>query len=1111
MGREVSVAIASVKLFKNVELFAGEKQHKLQSAQAKLLIAYCVESQDSLSRSALATLFWPDRSESEGLKLLRNLLNRITKALPNLLEVNRYSVQLITTDNSFDTLEVQALSKSSSIEDWQRAVSLYTGPFLEKISQKNVPEDLEEWLELRRQFYQHNYVNSLHKLVHALSDSSDTKYRDFELAMFYAQAWQKEEPNNERIYIHQLSMLVQQQKYDELEQHYEHIQTLPLTDLCRTNVSQYYQTLEIPKAQDRPVAVVKKSSIKSKTILGRSGDIEQITTLLKKHRLVTLTGIGGIGKTHITQTIVAEQNLDFADGVIFLSLTLTDTSQLFNHLMRALGIYRSGLHDPKEEIIKGLRNKNLLLVLDNAEHLTAVLGPFLSKLISQTSHIKCLVSSRRKLSITSEQLYPLGDLGVPESNSSLESLQKMPTAQLLVQHAQNLNQNLDFTEDHKETIIRLCQISHGLPLAIEIVAANLRKISLDTIENPETLENLTNQSLNLTKPVTTTATLRQSQQHTNPLTTHLANGTSLSEPLQEAKDISTSENINASLVEQLREGGQEKASRRKTPRLRTRSRHTSLQHDSLKNCFEYSWSLLEEKHQEILAKQACFFGGFSFKAFTEVTAGDAYDLAVLVNASLVRRTPSGRYERHPLIYQFCRQKLKELPNLNKEMEAKHAHYFVDYALELQEYLDNYQPDTAVKLEPEVSNFLRAIRFSVNINDVTMIEPLFLTLTSYLGTQGRYHEAIDHCKAVVQLNVDKNQNPIIDFFLHLWIVFFYSQSGNISEAETNLQYLEQLLTVLENDVEMQITLTEHVKDIPFFLGIYELVKGMHLDNQSLFKQAQPHFERVIELQKPFLESHSNTTSLLARNRLAFEHVYLGELEKAQALYEENLAHGEYFLQPLDTICLGELLMYQKDAQAEITLLKGLALSQQKKMPLIQSIAHQYLGIFYVDNDEQKALEHLNDAINISKEISEFRVESYTLSAGLGQLYIKTKQWLEAQSALQASLELSSLWSAKLRMLSALMRLSAIDLHLDCISQKYQDTALACLELVTKHPASHFVDKEKAADLLSQHYKGQLQQHSLSSEQQVAYENNRNNKLLKSIIEVLSSEEGFTSTS
>ena len=1095
--KEDSVTLTRINLFKDATFYAEQQQVKLQSAQAKLLIAYCVETQDSLSRSALATLFWPERNESDGLKLLRNILNRITKKLPNLLEVDRYSIRLIVTDNSFDTHEVQTFSKSSSVEDWQHAVSLYSGRFLEDIPKKFIPEGLEEWLELRRQFYHHSYINNLHKLVHALSDMSATSNRDFEQAIFYVEAWQKEEPTNDRIYIHKLSILAQEHKYNELEQHYSQIKQLPLSKESQQAITNFYKSLDIPEPQDRLIHINKKTTVQGKEILGRESAILEITNLLQDHRIVTITGIGGIGKTHIVNSIAARSDTTFSDGIILISLVLTDASQLFNHLMRSLGIYRSSLHDPKEEIIKSLHEKNLLIVLDNAEHLTDTLGPFLSELISRTQHTRCIVSSRKKLSIASEQIYPLESLAVPEDDISLEVLAELPAAQLLVKQAEAHGQTLSFQETDKDTIIKLCQISHGLPLAIEIVAANLRH---------EPIETIAKQSLSLTQPVmypkNDSATNLDTSRY---LSSNLLSGTDMSAQSSDSiSSISTAnsigEEVDPQLVEKLRSGGQDNT-RRKTTRLRSKARSTKLQHNSLKACFEYSWSLLEEKHQMILAKQAIFYGGFSFDAFKEVTRGDAYDLAVLINTSLIRRSPSGRYERHPLIYQFCTEKLNDLAELKRDVEARHANYYVNYALELQEYLNNYQPDTAVKLEPEVNNFLRAIEYSIGVNDLKMIEPLVLTLTSYLGTQGRYHEAIALCKTVVQLNTDGNQNSIIEFFLYIWIVFFYSQAGEVSKAKYYLDRIETILVQLQSDPTTFTTLSEYQEDIPFFLGVYELVKGMHLDNQSLYLQAQPHFERAIELQKPFLKTHSNTTSILARNRLAFEYGYLGEFEKAKTLFEENLANGDYFLQPLDTVCLGDLLMHQKDPEAETVLLKGLELSQQKNMPLIQSIAHQYLGIFYVDKNEQQSIEHLNKALSMTREMAEHRIASFTLGAGFGQLYINTQQWLKAQEVLQEALELAVLCSAKLRMLSALLRLATIDLHLESIPQEHQTTALRCLDLVTEHPASHFIDRQKAKTLLSEHSSGEIEAYTLTSAQELAYENNRDSKLVESIFEIL----------
>ncbi len=1116
------MTIATVKLFKTVELYADQKQLKLQSAQAKLLLAYCVEQQNSLSRSELATLFWPERSESEGLKLLRNLLNRIKTALPSLLEVNRYTVQFIKTDNQIDTLEVQELTKSTMVEDWQKAVLLYSGAFLEEVAQKQVPEGLVEWLELRRQFYQHTYVNNLHKLVHALSGTSNhlKPEIDFELAMFYTDAWQVVEPENERIYIHKLSLLAQQHKYDELENLYKQLKSQSLTKRIHKVIGEYYEALDIPKPQDRSIHIDQKTNVQAKDIIGREHDIKQVLSLLEEHRLISIIGIGGIGKTQITKAIVARPNPAFPDGIIFVSLPLTDASQLFSHLMRALGIYRSTQHDSKKEIIKSLYDKKLLLILDNAEHLTKELAPFLSELISQSLYLRCIVSSRIKLSIASEQVYPLGDLGVPQADASIDALKEMPAAQLLVREAQHNSSDLGFQEKYRETIIKLCQLSHGLPLAIEIIAANFSKVSIDE---------MVEQTLLLTKPLDNKSTidstpiakffsfgLTDASEPSTAITTmpHLknSNGTLTNTVSSLKQQVSHKDIKDVDVVQALRTDERKDNSRRTAPRLRSKPRQSRLQHDSLKNCFEYSWSLLEEKQQIILAKQAVFFGGFDFQAFKEVTGATAYDLAVLINTSLIRRNPSGRYERHPLIYQFCREKLSAMPELLAEAEASHAAYFAGYALELQEYIDNYQSDIVLKIEPEVINFQRAIQYSVRFNKFKMIEPMVLALTSYLSTRGRYQEAVDICQTVLQYNSEENKNSIIEFLLLLWVVFFYSQAGNLQQAELYMDRIEQTLGLLMGNDETRQSMADYQEDVPFYLGMYEVTKGIYSDSQGLYVQAKMNFERTIELQSPFLQTHSNMTILLARNRLALQNLYLGNFKQARMLFEENLAHGDYFLQAMDTISLGELLLWQKDEMAEEKLLEGLELSTQKNMPLIQGYAHQYLGIVYTDKARtvqnqdvdysEIAIKHLENALKLAGEMHEYRLISYVLSAGFAQLYMDSQQWSRAQDSLHRALELALECSSKARIIAAILRLATIDLQLKHVDKEQQRTAVSYLELIATHPASHFIDSEKAKAILEQSSNGELQSYMLNTELQKEYEDTRNMVLIHTVLEFLS---------
>jgi predicted ATPase len=188
--------------------------------------------------------------------------------------------------------------------------------------------------------------------------------------------------------------------------------------------------------------------------------------------LVTLVGPGGVGKTRLALQVAAELAPQFAVGSVFTSLaSLTDPKLLVPTVARALGLSEVD----NERLLEYLRPRDVLLVLDNTEHLLATTAPLAAQALEVAHRLKLLVTSREPLRVREEQVVPLQPLALPEPTQvpDLAQLSEIPSVALFVERAREANPTFALTPDNAATIAELCQRLDGLPLALELAAARL--------------------------------------------------------------------------------------------------------------------------------------------------------------------------------------------------------------------------------------------------------------------------------------------------------------------------------------------------------------------------------------------------------------------------------------------------------------------------------------------------------------------------------------------------------------------------------------------------------------------------------------------------------------
>jgi len=206
------------------------------------------------------------------------------------------------------------------------------------------------------------------------------------------------------------------------------------------------------------------------SFIGREKEIAEIKNLLHSARLVTLTGSGGTGKTRLSQEIGAQELIDFPHGVWIVELApLTEPVQVIPALAQVFGLQELPFNPLKNLVTDYLRDKKILLIFDNCEHLIEACARLVDELLHQCAGLKILSSSREALGIAGEVSYHVPSLADSEST------------QLFVDRARAANSNFRLTETNASSIAQICSRLDGIPLAIELGAARVKLLSPEQI------------------------------------------------------------------------------------------------------------------------------------------------------------------------------------------------------------------------------------------------------------------------------------------------------------------------------------------------------------------------------------------------------------------------------------------------------------------------------------------------------------------------------------------------------------------------------------------------------------------------------------------------------
>ena len=452
-------------------------------AKVRALLAYlALERQRSHTRSELATLLWPDQSEraargslSNALTTLRNALGDKSAARPVLLS----DVQTVQLDPDctveLDVTQFRAVLRKSEAhahrswrtcggcaERLREALSLYRGEFLADLS---IPDSalFEEWAALHREQLVQHALTVLERLV----ERAQWRGADAE-ASAHAQRLVAMEPLLEAHQRACMRLLALNGETAAALARYRQLKALLARELAvepeDATTALYDQirrgdtaSLQLPHS---PFVV----PLPPTPLVGRVDERRVVCTRLQdgNGRLLTITGAGGIGKTRLAIEAAHALRYDVEDGIYMVELApLNDASLMADTIARVLGVQERPRHSIGETLQEHLRHKQLLLILDNFEHVVAA-APLVSELLAGCPALRVLVTSRVPLQIRAEQQY------------ILEPLDAAAAVQLFVGRAHAAGAALAADAVTTALYPAICRRLDCLPLAIELIAVRAR-------------------------------------------------------------------------------------------------------------------------------------------------------------------------------------------------------------------------------------------------------------------------------------------------------------------------------------------------------------------------------------------------------------------------------------------------------------------------------------------------------------------------------------------------------------------------------------------------------------------------------------------------------------
>ena len=232
--------------------------------------------------------------------------------------------------------------------------------------------------------------------------------------------------------------------------------------------------------QWRPVQEIPNNLPQQVTsFIGRERELREVKAQIGDFRLVTLLGMGGLGKTRLSLRVATEVMARFPDGVWFIDLApIRDGALVASEVAQVVGVREEPSRPLVQTLCAELKTRRLLLIFDNCEHLIKASAELANALLRAAPQLRILASSRETLRVPGEQTYPVLPLPLPGRSDSLEVLSRSTAVRLFVERAQQHKPSFELNEREAPSVAELVVRLEGIPLALELAAARVRALSV---------------------------------------------------------------------------------------------------------------------------------------------------------------------------------------------------------------------------------------------------------------------------------------------------------------------------------------------------------------------------------------------------------------------------------------------------------------------------------------------------------------------------------------------------------------------------------------------------------------------------------------------------------
>ncbi|MFL6051429.1 MAG: BTAD domain-containing putative transcriptional regulator [Actinoallomurus sp.] len=497
----------------------------------------------------------------------------------------------------------------------------------------------------------------------------------------------------------------------------EQLGTDPSPELVQTHLAilRADPSLTADPPPERSPAARSGLAVQLTSFVGRQEELARVNGLLAAERLVTLVGPGGTGKTRLAVEAGgrARGEARFVDLAAVERLPKDGTGPdgaVAQAVINTLGVREAGLMpapgalpDPAGRLVEALADRDLLLILDNCEHVIDEAARLVHRLLGACPALRVLATSREALGITGEALCPLTPLAVPPPGEDPAGALSYPAVRLFADRAAVVRPGLQLDIPTVATMARICDALDGLPLAIELAAARLRTLTVEEV-----------------------AARLGTAQVAAPGTAE--GGTRLGTTEVAARPETT---VGDPAVPYDRFRLLSRGDRTKAPRHRT-----------LRAVVQWSWDLLGEDERLVARRLTVFAGGAAPEAVARV-CGLAEDEAEELLTDLADKSfvegDGGRYRMLDTIREFCAERLAEAGE-TEPVRAAHAAYFLDLAEAAEPHLRRAeQLRWLARLNSERGNLLAGLRLLVRTDHAGALRML-AAMSAYWWLRGLRSEA-----------------------------------------------------------------------------------------------------------------------------------------------------------------------------------------------------------------------------------------------------------------------------------------------------------------------------------------------------------------------------------